>query len=324
MRADGTVFPVELAIAEVRLADRRLFTAYLRDISERRRAEQALQESERRYRAVVEDQTELIARYDAEFRLTFANRAYARAFGAEPEALVGADFFHAMPPGTGARPCVPSLLALTPEHPLRTGEHQQALGDGAVRWLAWTNRALFDASGRRVGYQSVGRDITEARRAEQALRESEARFFGAAESLPDGLMILDAEDRIVFYNDRHRELLPPALRRGCAPGSASRTSSARGWRAARSTIRTWGRTTRSKRLAPRAERADRARAQARGRPLGAHPRGPDAGRRAGDADPRHHRAQGGRGGAPPERGPLPRGGRGPDANSSCACARTAP
>ena len=67
MRADGSVFPVELAIAEVRLADRRLFTAYLRDITERRRAEQALQDSERRYRAVVEDQTELISRYDAEF-----------------------------------------------------------------------------------------------------------------------------------------------------------------------------------------------------------------------------------------------------------------
>ena len=54
-------FPVELAIAEVRLADRRLFTAYLRDITERRRAEQALRDSERRYRAIVEDQTELIA-----------------------------------------------------------------------------------------------------------------------------------------------------------------------------------------------------------------------------------------------------------------------
>ena len=91
MRADGSVFPVELAIAEVRLADRRLFTAYLRDITERRRAEQALLESERRYRAVVEDQTELISRYDANFRLTFTNRAHAQLFGAEPEALLGRD-----------------------------------------------------------------------------------------------------------------------------------------------------------------------------------------------------------------------------------------
>ena len=76
-----------------------------------------------------------------------------------------------------------------------------------IRWFAWTNHALFDQHGQRTGYQCVGRDITDARRAEQALRESEARFFGAAESIPDGLMILDPEDRIVFYNERHRRAL---------------------------------------------------------------------------------------------------------------------
>src|SRR4051794_24420562 len=57
-RADGSVFPVELAIAEVRLPGRRLFTAYLRDITDRNSAEQALLESERQFRAIVEDQTE--------------------------------------------------------------------------------------------------------------------------------------------------------------------------------------------------------------------------------------------------------------------------
>ena len=217
LRADGTLFPVELAIAEVRLADRRLFTAYLRDITERRRAEQALQESERRYRAVVEDQTELIARYDADFHLVFCNRAYARMFGAEPEALVGQDLFHAVPAELrdGLRT---NLLALTPEAPLYSGENRQAIGGGAGRWHAWSNRALFDDVGRRVGYQSVGRDITEARRIAEALRASEARFVGAAESLPDGLLILDAEDRIVFFSARHRELQPPALQAALSIG----------------------------------------------------------------------------------------------------------
>ena len=85
LHANGSVFPVELAIAEVRLADRRLFTAYLRDISERRRAELALQDSERRYRAVVEDQTEIISRYDdADFRLLLQSSTRA-AHGVEPE-----------------------------------------------------------------------------------------------------------------------------------------------------------------------------------------------------------------------------------------------
>ena len=210
-RADGSVFPVELAIAEVSLADRRLFTAYLRDITERRRAEQELRDSERRYRAVVEDQTEVITRYDERFRLTFSNRANARLLGVEPEQLIGHYFFDAIPERL-RRPLREAMEGLTPENPIHTGENEKVLGNGVVRWFAWTNHALFDERGQRLGYQSVGRDITDARRAEQALRESEARFFGAAESIPDGLMILDPEDRIVFYNGRHLELVPAAPR----------------------------------------------------------------------------------------------------------------
>ena len=216
-RADGSVFPVELAIAEVRLADRRLFTAYLRDITERRRAEQELRDSERRYRAVVEDQTEVITRYDERFRLTFSNRANARLMGVEPEQLIGHYFFDAIPERL-RQPLREAMEGLTPENPIHTGENEKVLGNGVVRWFAWTNHALFDERGQRLGYQSVGRDITDARRAEQALRESEARFVGAAESIPDGLMILDAEDRIAFYNGRHLELVPPALREGLRIG----------------------------------------------------------------------------------------------------------
>ena len=54
---------------------------------------QVVQDSEAQLRAVVEDQTELICRYDADFRLTFSNRAHARLFGVEPEMLLGQDLF---------------------------------------------------------------------------------------------------------------------------------------------------------------------------------------------------------------------------------------
>jgi two-component system NtrC family sensor kinase len=167
--ADGTRFPVELAIAEVHLGNRRLFTAYLRDITERRQAEQALRDSERQYRAVVEDQTELICRYDAEFRLTFSNWAHARLFGVEPESLLGQDLFASVPAALRG-PLREALLALTPENPIHKGENEKVLSTGEVRWFAWTNHALFNEAGEQTGYQCVGRDITERKHAEAEIR----------------------------------------------------------------------------------------------------------------------------------------------------------
>ena len=70
----------------------------------------------------------------------------------------------------------------------------------------------------RPGFVAYMRDLSGQRRAEAALRASEARFQAAAESLPDGMAILDAEDRVVFYNSRHPEHLPPALREVLRPG----------------------------------------------------------------------------------------------------------
>jgi PAS domain S-box-containing protein len=211
MRADGSLFPVELAIEEVRVGGRRLFTAYLRDITDRREAEQALRASEDRYRAIIEDQTEFISRYTADFRLTFVNTAYVRQMGRPREELLGTSILNFMTTDQQwafqAR-----LAALTPASPTATYEVAARAPTGQERWEQWTDRALYDEAGRLAEYQSVGRDITEAKLAEQALRASEARFLGAAKSIPGGLLILDSEDRIVYHNAQYRELLPPALR----------------------------------------------------------------------------------------------------------------
>ena len=71
---------------------------------------------------------------------------------------------------------------------------------------------IFGESGELTYFVAAKRDVSDRIRAEAALQASEARFLAAAGSIPDGLVILDADDRIAFYNNRHPELLPPALR----------------------------------------------------------------------------------------------------------------
>ncbi|MDD2786738.1 PAS domain S-box protein [Methanoculleus sp.] len=141
---------------------------YLRDISDRRRAEQALRRSEEEYRAVVESQTELIYRWLPDGIITFANDAYCRFVGIPCGNLLGRRYAPTVPAEDQAR-IRQTHASLTPDHPATTVEHRVVMPDGRVRWQQWTDTAFFDEEGSIVEYQSVGRDITDARMASEAL-----------------------------------------------------------------------------------------------------------------------------------------------------------
>jgi PAS domain S-box-containing protein len=139
------------------------------DITERRRAEDALRESEARYRAVVEDQTELICRFLQDGTLTFVNEAYCRYFGKKREELIGSSVMPLIPE-EDRKLVKMQFVSLSWENPVATYEHRVVAADGEIRWMQWSDRAIFGEQGRLIEFQSVGRDITERKRAEEALR----------------------------------------------------------------------------------------------------------------------------------------------------------
>jgi diguanylate cyclase (GGDEF)-like protein/PAS domain S-box-containing protein len=128
--------------------------------------------SEARYRAIVEDQTELICRFMPDGTLTFVNEAYCRYFNKQREELIGNSFMPLVPDED--RPQVEAQFAsLGPSKPVVTYEHRVIMPDGNLRWHQWTDRAIFDEAGRVVEYASVGRDVTDRRTAQMALQASE-------------------------------------------------------------------------------------------------------------------------------------------------------
>ena len=137
---------------------------------ERRTKEQALRFSEARYRAVVEDQTELICRFLPDGTYTFVNDADCRYFQRSREELLGCSFWNFIPP-EGHRAAQEFLASITPERPIATREHEVLVPDGELRWQQWRDRGFFDDQGRVVEYQAVGRDITERKRAEDKSSE---------------------------------------------------------------------------------------------------------------------------------------------------------
>jgi len=162
----------------------------LQDITARRQAERELAASEERYRTIVEDQTEFIVRWLPDGTRTFVNDAYCRYFELTREECIGTSFLPLV--AEEYREWVwQKIGSLTPESPAATGEHRVCRPDGTFGWQQWTDRALFDESGNMVELQSVGRDVTERRHAEEQLKTSFERFQ----------LIMDAMDAVVYVSD---------------------------------------------------------------------------------------------------------------------------
>ena len=147
-----------------------------RDITERRRSEEALHESMRRYRAIVEDQIELVCRYLPDCTLTFVNQAYCRAYGKEREELVCRSLLPYLTE-EDQKEILEYLRKVDPEHPVTTRIQTIEKSNGEKHWQQWFRRAIYNDTGKLVEIQSVGRDITELIRTEEALRASEATLL---------------------------------------------------------------------------------------------------------------------------------------------------
>ncbi|WP_017715208.1 PAS domain S-box protein [Kamptonema formosum] len=181
------------------------------EIGERVRVLAQLRESEERYRRTVEDQTELICRFLPDGTLTYANDAFYRHFDSQPAFLVGHCFMPAIPE-EDREMVAKNFRALSPEVPAVTCEHRIAIGNGKVRWLQWTDRGIFDAGGRLVEVQAVGRDITEEKLHVMSLQEEVLHLTELLESLQQNQERLDSilgslQDVVWSVGAEHWELL---------------------------------------------------------------------------------------------------------------------
>jgi len=154
----------------------------IRDVTDRRKALEELHASEERYKAVVEDQTEFISRFLPDGTHVFANEAYCRYFGKTPEEIIGTRFHPVVSPEDDLL-IRDHLSKLTPEHPEALLEHRIILKNGEIRWQQWSDRAIFDDDGQVREYQSVGRDITERKAAEDSLRSAYEQITATEEEL---------------------------------------------------------------------------------------------------------------------------------------------
>ncbi len=172
-RKDGSAFDAEINGRAVRLGARPAVQVWVRDISERKRAEQALRESEEKYRTIVNSLEAVYYEVDLKGVLTFLNDSTAKVFGYPKEEMIGRsyrDFFDEL----AAEKCFRVVNGVFRSgEPLRTCELEVNTTLGSDRNLEFSATPMKDSAGRIVGFRGICRDITERKREEDELLKLE-------------------------------------------------------------------------------------------------------------------------------------------------------
>ncbi len=158
------------------------------------------EEREARYRQIVEDQTDPVARFRPDGNLTFVNRAYCRFFNKTEGELIGTGFFDCMT-DEQALEVRNRMTLLKPTQSTFKRELEIAVPPAQFRWVNWTFQGIFDAERKLLEIQSVARDVTDRKRAEIALKKSEARYSNLIKAIPDGVVAYDPQGNATYAND---------------------------------------------------------------------------------------------------------------------------
>lgn len=172
------------------------------NILHRRSAAEALRRSEEQYRELVENANSLILRVDSAGNITFFNEFAQRFYGYAEEEILGRNLVGTIMPetessGRDLRALFSDVVKNTEHYAVSENENMRRNGERI--WVAWSNKPVRDASGKLTEILCVGTDITERKRAEEALAKSEENFRTLVENAPDGIYI-QTNNRFVYVN----------------------------------------------------------------------------------------------------------------------------
>jgi two-component system nitrate/nitrite sensor histidine kinase NarX len=226
-RKDGSEFPAEVNISASVQNGQTTFTFVLRDITRRTQAREALRETEERYRSMITAMQEGVIFQDAHGVILTCNASAERMLRLSSDQIIGRtsldpswQTIHAdgSPFSDETHPAVLTLRTGQPLSNVVMGIHKP---DGTLTWLSINSQPLFHV-GENSPYGVVVTlaDITDRRQAEQALRESEARYRSLVDSSIDGIFLSAPDGRILAANAAACQILGRTEEEICQVGRA--------------------------------------------------------------------------------------------------------
>jgi len=172
-----------------------------RDITERRRAEQALRQSEERYRTILEETGDGYFELDLAGNFTFVNDAQCRLLGYRREELIGASYKLIVPEDSAREVYDVYSRMYRNGEPVRSFPSEVIRKDGSRGYAETSALPIRDDTGKITGFRGVRRDITGRRQAEEALRQSEEKYRTILEQMEDSYFEVDLGGHITFVNN---------------------------------------------------------------------------------------------------------------------------
>jgi PAS domain S-box-containing protein len=200
-RKDGSVFPVEIRIRSFWQGGRRLGISLARDITDRKRAEEELFSSRQMLQLVLDTVPQRVFWKDQNSVYAGCNTAFAQDCGfASPREVIGKTHFETDSAELAVGYRADDQEVIESGRPKLDYEEQKILPDGRLRWLKTSKVPLRDRDGKVIGVLGTYEDITDRKRADQALAESHSLLQGVVEGTSDAVYVKDTDGRYLMLN----------------------------------------------------------------------------------------------------------------------------
>lgn len=203
-RKDGSVFPVEVRARQFQHGPRRFRLSLARDNTERKRAETKLRDSEERFRTLIQFSFDVYWETDAQHRFIRQEFADGLEEVPAPASEIGKTRWEVPYLEPDEEAWRKHRETLDAHLPFRDFEIARPAPDGGKRYLSVSGLPLFDTSGRFIGYRGVGRQITERKRTEEALRRSEAYLAEAQRLSHTGTFAFNATNAVYWSEESYQ------------------------------------------------------------------------------------------------------------------------
>lgn len=208
LRKDGTEFPVEIGLSIIHSHEGIMILSSIIDITKRKQAEDELRREKEKAQKYLDVSEVMLVAINENEEITTINKKGCRLLGYDENEIIGKNWFDNFIP-VSAREETRAVF-----RKLLTGEfgvlefHENAILNkaGEEKLVAWHNSLLKDDVGRIVGTLSSGVDITEQKKSEQILRESEEKLKAIMDNTPDAVLAYDEEGEIIILNKAARRL----------------------------------------------------------------------------------------------------------------------